>query len=121
MNNEKFLPYIQLHEFETFLFIKPDITSNNLMDCKKNIVEKAIYSALQQANNNPELVNNSTETAPSKRIINVYSSYQKVTDGLNICKDLGIQSIREKCPHFEEWLTTLIQHSETVLNNKIQN
>lgn len=119
VNNDKFLPYIQLHEFETFLFVEADITTNNLMDCRKYIVEKAINTALQQANNNPELVNNSKETAPSKRILSVYSSYQKVTDGPNICKDLGIQKIREKCPHFNEWLTDLLEYSDLVLNRKI--
>lgn len=121
INNEKFIPYIQLHEFETFLFVESDTTINNLMDCRKNIVEQVINKALQQANNNPELVNNSPATAPSKRILKAYSSYQKITDGTNVCRDLGIQKIREHCQHFDSWITTIIKRSEEILANKISN
>ena len=121
INNEKFIPYIQLHEFETFLFIESDTTVNNLMDCRKNLVEQSINKALQQANNNPELVNNSPETAPSKRILKAYSSYQKITDGTNICRDLGIQKIREHCPHFDNWISTIITRSEEILATRVSN
>lgn len=118
INNKKFIPYIQLHEFESFLFIEPVITTSNLMDCKKEKIEQAINIALKQANNNPELVNNSPETAPSKRIIKVYSSYQKIIDGTNICRDLGIQKICKKCPHFNSWISNILKLSENILKIK---
>lgn len=121
INNGKFIPYVQLHEFETFLFVESSITINNLMDCRKDAVSKVIHSALKQANNNPELINNSPETAPSKRILKVYSSYQKITDGTNVCKDLGIQKIREHCPHFNDWLTTILTRSEMIIRSNVIN
>lgn len=108
---------IPLVIFEIFLFVESDTTINNLMDCRKNIVEQTINKALQQANNNPELVT----TAPSKRILKAYSSYQKITDGTNVCRDLGIQKIREHCQHFDSWITTIIKRSEEILANKIPN
>lgn len=119
VNNKKFIPYIQLHEFESFLFIAPDVTINNLMDCKKTTVEQTINKALQQANNNPELVNNSPETAPSKRILKVYSSYQKIIDGTNICRELGVQKICERCPHFNSWISSIITLSEEITRAKV--
>ena len=76
---------------------------------------------MQQANNNPELVNNSPETAPSKRILKAYSSYQKITDGTNICRDLGIQKIREHCPHFDNWISTIITRSEEIIATRVSN
>lgn len=119
INNKKFIPYIQLHEFESFLFIESDTTVNNLINCNKSILEQIINKALQQANNNPELVNNSPETAPSKRILKGFSSYQKIIDGTNICRDLGIQKICEHCPHFNEWISTILSYSEEVLRIKV--
>lgn len=109
INNDKFIPYIQLHEFETFLFIDANITSNNLLGCHKNKVINTIQQALQKNNFNPELINSSPTTAPSKRIIECYSQYQKTIDGPSICNELGIQIMREKCSHFNNWINKLLE------------
>lgn len=44
-----------------------------------------------------------------------------LTDGTNVCRDLGIQKIREHCQHFDSWITTIIKRSEEILANKIPN
>jgi hypothetical protein len=55
----------------------------------------------------PEEINDSKETAPSKRIENHCPSYDKVIDGILIIKEIGLHKIREQCPHFNSWLTRL--------------
>ena len=114
INNEKFIPYIQLHEFETFLFIEPYITANNLFNCNENHVIKKLSTALHEFQNNPELVNSSSETAPSKRILSIYPNYQKIFDGINICKNIGVKKIRECCPHFNNWIESIIKNSNLI-------
>lgn len=52
----------------------------------------------------PEHVNNSEQTAPSKRILQLYPEYQKVTDGTIIAKSIGINKMIEKCQHFADWI-----------------
>lgn len=104
VNSEKFLPYIQLHEFETFLFVDSEVTVNNLLNCKKSQLKLKLDSILAEFQYNPELVNNSPQTAPSKRIIKMHPAYQKPLVGTFVCQALGIDKIRNKCKHFSEWL-----------------
>lgn len=106
VNNSKFLPYIQLHEFEAFLFIDAELTCKNLASCKKDKVIQIINNAKQNFQN-PELINNSEQTAPSKRLLSVYPSYQKTYDGPKVCEELGIQKIIDACPHFKEWINNV--------------
>jgi len=97
---EKFRPHYQLHEFETLLFSdQKDFTS---------VLKKtdAIQSIFRQFTN-PEEINDNKETAPSKRILKIYPKYQKVTDGLLICKKIGIEKMRQRCNHFNDWISSM--------------
>jgi hypothetical protein len=55
----------------------------------------------------PEEINDGKETAPSKRILHLFKSYQKVTNGYQIAQEIGIDVIRNECPHFNEWQVNL--------------
>jgi len=56
----------------------------------------------------PEDINDGVETAPSKRLLNLYNFYNKDVFGSRIAKRIGIDNIRNECKHFNEWLVTLI-------------
>jgi hypothetical protein len=58
---------------------------------------------------NPELIDDGAATAPSKRIIAEIPEYafQKTTAGPLIASHIGVQTLRDRCPHFGEWITTL--------------
>jgi hypothetical protein len=56
---------------------------------------------------NPEEINNNPKTAPSKRILKIYPKYQKVTDGIMISQKIGIEKMRQKCTHFNDWITSM--------------
>jgi hypothetical protein len=55
------------------------------------------------------LINDGEETAPSKRIGKEIPDYlgAKPTAGPIIAGKIGLETMRMKCPHFNEWLTKL--------------
>jgi hypothetical protein len=60
---------------------------------------------------NPEDINDSPETAPSKRLKNnqLIRGYNKVNDGIMIIEEAGINTVLNKCPRFNNWVSTLIE------------
>ena len=99
----RFLPLVMMHEFEAMLF----------SDCEalaKAIGRRDIITELQQIRNsfaNPEEIDDSPETAPSKRIEALYPGYQKVLMGNLAALEIGLDRIRAECPHFRNWLERL--------------
>lgn len=49
-----------------------------------------------------EQINSGEQTAPSKRILQIYPSYQKISDGILIASGIGIEKMMEECPHFSK-------------------
>jgi hypothetical protein len=100
-----FIPYIQKHEFETLLFADPTQFLEN------EVIAKAVQ-AICETYENIEDINNSPQTAPSKRLIQIYEQanckYQKVVDAVDIAELTGIDKILEKCPKFAAWVAHLI-------------
>ena len=105
INDNRFIPYIQLHEFEALLFSNLDVILLEYED-KRTEVE-SLKKVLYQANNNPELIDDKKETSPSHRIIAQIPEYQKVSSGALIADLISVEVLREKCLHFNEWLTKL--------------
>ncbi|MBF0286016.1 MAG: DUF4276 family protein [Magnetococcales bacterium] len=101
-----FLPYIQLHEFEALLFSDPRQFAWEFVEHEQPI--KALMGIVQ-GEDNPELINDGIETAPSKRIIKLLPEYEdrKVSAGASIAERIGLPLLREKCRHFHEWLSQL--------------
>lgn len=99
----KLIPYVQIYEFEGLLFTSPETIATHLSG--DNLMSWA-QAVLSQFNNNPEDINDSTETAPSKRLIQK-TNYRKTTHGPNIADEIGIEVLREKCGGFDEWLVRL--------------
>lgn len=99
----KIIPYVQMYEFEGLLFSSPEVIAAHLKDAA--LVQWA-ESILTEFNDNPEKINDSRETAPSKRL-KKNTLYRKTTHGPNIAKDIGIDMLRSKCSGFNAWLTTM--------------
>jgi len=106
IESERFIPYIQLYEFEALLLSQPDDFASHFIERKKEVKE---LTEICSKFNSPELINDGTETAPSKRIIAKIPDYEgaKVSAGPLIAKKIGLTIIRKKCPHFNEWLAKL--------------
>ena len=103
INRQRFRPYFQLHEYETILFIDPQITASLFPGT--NILDQLI--AIRTAFPSPEEINDDPDTAPSKRILKLIPSYEKPIYGSLAAIQLGLDAIRQACLHFREWLNWL--------------
>jgi Domain of unknown function (DUF4276) len=103
INNARFIPYIQLHEFEALLLSDP----MRLTDLFPEYL-KAITKLTKECEEfeSPEHINHRPDTAPASRIITAVPTYSK-TAGVLIVQEIGIPTIRQKCKHFDQWLTSL--------------
>lgn len=109
MNDRRFVPYIQLHEFETLILSDPGKLDWEYLEHGDRI-ENLISMV---GNQNPELINDGQLTAPSKRILKEIPEYDKVTAGVAVVGKIGLQTLRQKCIHFNEWLSGLEMLSGT--------
>ena len=109
LKTERFIPHLQLHEFETLLFAHIEALQTLLLEESKAIAQLA---ASVTAFNNPELINHTEQGAPSKRIINFVAAYQRYkrddqSGAINVLEVIGLSAIRERCQHFDSWITRL--------------
>lgn len=110
INCSRFIPYIQIHEFEALLFSSVNgfqqyFNSKELVD-EINNIRNEFYD-------NPEDINNSPHTAPSKRLIELFDYYLKINyekefHGNLIALENKLYICFEKCPHFTNWIKKLI-------------
>ena len=101
--DRRFIPYIQLHEFEALLFSNND-GFEYLWEEKLSAKTKSFVDAYE----NPEDINSAPETAPSKRLLAINPKYDKVLDGNLIALEVGINEMLAKCPRFAKWVSLLI-------------
>jgi Domain of unknown function (DUF4276) len=106
IGDQRFIPYIQLHEYEAYLFADP--TCFSYLDAERKQELRVLQSIANQYQT-PELINDGQQTAPSKRIMAQFPDYEraKSTFGPQLAEHIGLQVIRSKCPHFNTWLSHL--------------
>lgn len=94
--------HFMLHEFEGILFSKPESFA---LIADSNVVES--IKSIRNSYPTPEHINNSPETAPSKRLEALIPKYAKIKNGTLLSKDMGIDVIMEQCPHFRSWIESI--------------
>ena len=108
IDNPRFIPYIQLHEFEGLLFASkdgfeflPDLKPANL---------KSLLSAVNEKEN-PEELNDGELTAPSKRLEQLIPGFDKNKPfyGGLIAEVNTIGAVLDRCLRFKTWVETLIE------------
>ena len=100
-SENRFIPYIEMHEFEALLFSDADILA------EKTEIEVSQILKIIEGFDNPEEINDNPAKAPSKRLGALASGYRKVAMGKTVSEAIGIHAIRRQCPHFNNWLTKL--------------
>jgi hypothetical protein len=102
-NLNRFIPYVQMYEFEALLFSSPATLAESLG------IEKSIpaFMAIRNEFSNPEEINDSYETCPSRRIEGVFQGFKKIANGISAANRIGLETMRRECPHFNEWITKL--------------
>lgn len=99
----RFIPYIQLHEFETLILSDPQKLDWEYLEHGESIGNLISMVGKQ----NPELINDGRRTAPSKRILREIPEYDKVTAGVSVVQRIGLELLRDRCRHFCDWLSKL--------------
>ncbi len=101
----KFVPYIQLHEYEAFLFVSPFHTEAVL---QATGISRDL-GRIREQYATPEAIDDGPTTAPSKRIEHLHPAYSKTVHGPLVASRIGLSALRTACPHFNEWVTVLEQ------------
>ena len=97
----RFIPYIEMHEFEALLFSDGAILANTLQ------VDANKIAAITAQFENPEEINDDPSQAPSKQLERLVRGYQKVVMGTSVATRIGIPKLRSACPHFDQWVNQL--------------
>jgi hypothetical protein len=103
----RYLPYIQLHEFEGLLFNDIQIFYEQIP--KKDLVKEDELKQTFRDFPNPEMINDSSQTAPSKRLARIIKGYDKIVYGHYLAEAIGLDNIRKKCFRFNNWLNQIGQ------------
>jgi hypothetical protein len=103
IGDERFLPFLVLHEFEALVLVEPEKLESVLPRCERNV--RDLIKDI--GNLPPEEINEGYETHPAERIRRRIPGYQKRLHGPRVVEKTGIDVIRERCPHFRSWLEQL--------------
>lgn len=106
VEHPRFIPYLQLHEFEALLLADPQKLDWEFIGREKPIERLVALAAGFQS---PELIDDGLETSPSWRIIRELPEYgpRKASAGPLVASKIGLPVLRQKCPHFADWLDRL--------------
>jgi hypothetical protein len=103
----RFVPYVQMHEVEALLFAETKVMANVF---ERPDLEQTLAGIVRECGE-CEAIDDHAATAPSKRIERLFPSYRKGS-GIRahaplIVKRIGVDRLREACPHFNDWMNTL--------------
>ena len=104
IEDDRLLPYIQLHEFESLVLVEPGLL-HGLYPEYASGVDRLVAMAAEFAS--PELIDGGQETAPSKRIAKQMPTYSRTVAGPIVTTQIGLPNLRAKCPHFGAWIDRL--------------
>ncbi len=104
--NHRFIPYLQLHEFEGLLFNNIQIFYDQVPEAELIGIEELKRTFADY--DNPEMINNDRETSPSYRLKRIIKGYNKVLYGHYLAEAIGIGQIRAKSPRFNRWIESIV-------------
>lgn len=106
VDDRRFIPYIQLHEFEALIFADVRQLDWEYLD-HDGPIGRLANTVCTTKDQNPELIDDGPETAPSRRIIREIPGYDKVNAGILVARKIGLSTMRNKCSHFRAWIESL--------------
>jgi hypothetical protein len=104
----RYIPYLQLHEFEGLLFNDIQIFYDQVP--KAELVGLDELKKTFEEYENPEMINNNKKTSPGHRLKRIIKGYNKPLYGHYFAEAIGIAQIRAKSPRFNQWVEKIINH-----------
>lgn len=108
INDSRFIPHIQIHEFEAILLCEPEALAQfYLSPDTTSRIEKLTAEISDFAS--PEQIDDGPQTSPSNRIGAYFEDFAsaKSTIAAEIAPRIALATVRAKCPHFDAWLSLL--------------
>lgn len=102
-DDSRFIPFVMMHEFEGLLFSDCSLFAKGIE--RPELAPK--FQAIRAQFSNPEEINDSPLTAPSKRVHALVPGYEKPFLGTLAVLTIGLEKIRSECPHFNTWIERL--------------
>jgi hypothetical protein len=102
----RFIPYLQVHEYEALVLADPRRITT-LYEVAPAQLEALCEEC--SAYVTPEDINHGQHSHPKYRIQQRVQGYDENVAGPLLAEDIGLLTLRERCPHFGEWLTRLEQ------------
>lgn len=102
----RFIPYLQLHEFEGLLFNKIQLFYDQVPKAELIGIDELKKTFADY--NNPEMINDQPTTSPSHRLKRIIKGYNKPLYGHYFAEAIGIEQIRAKSPRFNQWIDKII-------------
>lgn len=97
----RFIPYLQLHEFEALLFNNYGVFDQIFNDEECNKIKlQEVFSTFPD----PEMINDTRENSPSHRLSDIIPTYNKIVYGNLLVESIGVINIYNKNQHFKEWI-----------------
>lgn len=102
IGDPRFIPFIQLYEFEALLFSEPSSFGAAFPGRHAEIQKLELMRSLFLS---PEYIDG--DEPPSRRMCAVFPDYNKAVYGALIANTIGLSTIARECAHFRHWLQTL--------------
>jgi len=111
-NESRFLPYVQMYEFEALVLAALDGLKELY---PKQAVAIASFKTQCEATGNFETINDGATTHPAKRIDTVIPGFwnTKEDDGPIALRSVGLDAPRRWCPRFDQWVAKLEKIGES--------
>ena len=104
-DHRRFIPFVMMHEFEALLF----------SDCEQFAIgidrPASRFQKIRDSFPSPEAIDDSPVTAPSKQIEALVPGYEKPLLGALAALEIGLETMRVECPHFDCWVSRLESHA----------
>ena len=104
MADARFVPYLQCHEFEALVLVDPP-RIGILYDVPNAQMQALCEECAAFAT--AEDINFGQHSHPKYRIKQKVKGYDENVAGPLLTENIGLATLRLKCPHFEEWPTRL--------------
>lgn len=111
LNDPRVQPFITVHEFEALVLAAASEAEDFFGDTELTARVRALVQL--EHDGDAERIDGGRQTAPSKRLKELYPPYAKTRDGVALLQAVGLERALLHAPHASEWVHSLVSGSST--------